>query len=417
MPQNTTVAVIGLGYVGLPLAVALARHVEVLGFDIDRTRIDELIAAHDRTGELSEGELRDSRLVYLADESFLDDADIFIVTVPTPVGPDNKPDLKALRSASETVGRHIRLGSVIVYESTVYPGVTEEICGPILERVSSLIQGQDFFLGYSPERINPGDKVHRVDRIAKVVAGTNEKTANLLAKLYGTMNGGNIFIAKDIKTAEASKVIENAQRDINIAFVNEITEIFSRMDISVYDVLEAAGTKWNFLPFTPGLVGGHCIGVDPYYLAHAAEAVGIEPRVILAGRHTNDGMADAVAERIDQALTGPSRLLMLGLAFKEDVPDIRNTKVVDLIKGLEKRGHTVETFDPMADKQEAEAEYGLSLIDAPGTDYDGVVGAVRHAPFEELSLRAMLKEGGSVFDIKGLWRARSIPSSFRYWTL
>lgn len=415
--QNPTVAVIGLGYVGLPLAVALARHVEVLGFDINRDRVEELKQAHDRTGELSAGELQDSQLVYLADESFLDEADVFIVTVPTPVDGDNKPDLGAIKAASETVGRHIKMGSVIVYESTVYPGVTEDICGPILERASGLIRGQDFFLGYSPERINPGDKVHRVDKIAKVVAGETDTVANLLAKLYGTMNGGNIFIAKDIKTAEASKVIENAQRDINIAFVNEIAAIFAKMGISVYDVLEASGTKWNFLPFTPGLVGGHCIGVDPYYLAHAAEKVGMEPRVILAGRHTNDAMADAIAERIDQALTGPSRLLMLGLAFKEDVPDIRNTKIVDLIAGLEKRGHTVDTLDPLADKAEAREHYGLTLIETPGEGYDGVVGAVRHAAFEDLSLTRMVKDGGTIFDVKGLWRTRAVPRNLRYWTL
>lgn len=252
MFENPTIAVIGLGYVGLPLAVALARHFDVMGFDIDKKRIEELRDHHDRTGELTRGELADSTLQYVVDDSFLEEAHIHIITVPTPVGADNKPDLRAVESASRTVGRRIRMGSVVVFESTVYPGVTEEVCGPILEQESDLVAGRDFFLGYSPERINPGDKVHTVDQITKVVAGQTEKVSNLLAKVYGTMNNGNIYIAKDIRTAEASKVIENAQRDINIAFVNEITDIFGKMGLSVHDVLEAAGTKWNFLPFTPG---------------------------------------------------------------------------------------------------------------------------------------------------------------------
>lgn len=417
MFENPTVAVIGLGYVGLPLAVALARHCDVIGYDIDQKRIAELRENHDRTGELGPGELADSTLEYIADESFLKEAQIHIITVPTPVGPDNKPDLRAVESASRMVGRYLELGSVVVYESTVYPGVTEDFCGPILEAESGLIAGQDFFLGYSPERINPGDKVHTVDQITKIVAGQTEKVAQLLAKLYGTMNGNNIFIAKDIRTAEASKVIENAQRDINIAFVNEITDIFGTMGLSVHDVLEAAGTKWNFLPFSPGLVGGHCIGVDPYYLAHAAEKQDIEPRVILSGRAINDAMAGKVADRIDGELTGKSKILVLGIAFKENVPDIRNSKVADLVARLVEHGHDVDVYDPMADPEETREEYGIGLVAQPADGYDAVVGAVGHEAFLSLSLKRLVKEGGLVADIKAIWRNRRVPPELRYWTL
>ncbi|MBO6835283.1 MAG: nucleotide sugar dehydrogenase [Alphaproteobacteria bacterium] len=417
MFENPTIAVIGLGYVGLPLAVALARHFDVMGFDIDKKRIEELRDHHDRTGELTRGELADSTLQYVVDDSFLEEAHIHIITVPTPVGADNKPDLRAVESASRTVGRRIRMGSVVVFESTVYPGVTEEVCGPILEQESDLVAGRDFFLGYSPERINPGDKVHTVDQITKVVAGQTEKVANLLAKVYGTMNNGNIYIAKDIRTAEASKVIENAQRDINIAFVNEITDIFGKMGLSVHDVLEAAGTKWNFLPFTPGLVGGHCIGVDPYYLAHAAQRLNIEPRVILAGRAINDGMAHKVADRIHAELKPESNVLVLGVAFKENVPDIRNSKVVDMVRRLQEHGHDVDVYDPMADVEETRREYGIGLIAEPAGGYDAVVGAVGHSSFLSLSLRRLVKPGGLVADVKAIWRSRGVPSELRYWTL
>lgn len=417
MFESPTVSVIGLGYVGLPLAVAMARHFDVIGYDIDQTRMAQLRDGHDRTGELTPGELADSAMDFIADESFLSEAHVHIVTVPTPVGPDNKPDLRAVESASRMVGRHIKLGSVVVYESTVYPGVTENLCGPILEAESGLVSGRDFFLGYSPERINPGDTEHRVDRITKVVAGQTEKVTNLLSKLYGAMNGGNIFVAKDIRTAEASKVIENAQRDINIAFMNEISDIFGAMDISVYDVLEAAGTKWNFLPFTPGLVGGHCIGVDPYYLSHAAEKVGIEPKVILAGRSTNDGMSTKIAQRIHGELEGPSKILMLGIAFKENVPDIRNSKVADLVVRLQELGHTVDVHDPLADAEECRGEYDITLIDEPVGGYDAVVGAVGHTAFQSMSLLSLVKEGGLVADVKRLWRQRGVPNTLRYWTL
>lgn len=417
MYENPVITVVGLGYVGLPLAVALARHFEVMGFDIDEKRIEELRAGHDRTGELSRGELTDSSLEYVTDPKALAEAHIFIVTVPTPVDAENKPDLRAVESASRFVGGLIRMGSIVVYESTVYPGCTEEFCGPVLEAESGLIAGQDFFLGYSPERINPGDKVHRVDSITKVVAGQTDTVARLLSQVYGAMNGNDTFIARDIRTAEASKVIENAQRDINIAFVNEIADIFGRMGISIYDVLEAANTKWNFLPFSPGLVGGHCIGVDPYYLAHAATKIGVDPQVILSGRRINDGMAASIADRLSDQMPETARVLVLGFTFKENVPDIRNTKVIDLVRALEARGHTVDVYDPVADADEIRRHYDLSVIDAPDLAYDAVVGAVPHTGFGELPLRGLVKADGLVADIKGIWRKRPIPQGLRYWTL
>lgn len=417
MSATPRIAVIGLGYVGLPLAVALAKHFPTVGFDINKARIAELKKGHDRTGELTDGALLDSTLDYASDVAELKGYDIYIVTVPTPVAADNTPDLTAVRKASETVGRAIGKGAVVVYESTVYPGVTEDICGPILEKESGLKCGTDFMLGYSPERINPGDKVHTVDKITKVVSGQTPEVASLLARVYGSMNGNRIHIAASIKTAEASKVIENAQRDINIAFVNEIATIFSKMGISVYDVLEAAGTKWNFLPFSPGLVGGHCIGVDPYYLAYAAMEQGLDPQVILSGRRINDAMADIVADKIDKLLDRNARVLVLGITFKENVPDIRNSKVADLIRRLESHGHDVTVYDPMADEEETREEYGIELAGEPGHGYDCVVGAVSHEAFEELSLKDLAREGGLLADVKGLWRTRGIPEGRKLWTL
>ena len=417
LKQDPFVAVVGLGYVGLPLAVALARHFRVVGYDIDVERVRELEAGEDRTGEMSAGELTDSTLAYTSAPESLQGADIFIVTVPTPVDVQNRPDLTAVEGASRAVGKLIAPGAIVVYESTVFPGCTEEICGPILERESGLTGGRDFFLGYSPERINPGDRVHRVEAITKVVAGQTETVAHQLALIYGAMNSNNVFIARDIKTAEASKVIENAQRDINIAFVNEIAGIFGRMDISVYDVLEAANTKWNFLPFSPGLVGGHCIGVDPYYLAYAAERAGVDPQVVLAGRRINDEMARTIAARIDEHLPRSASLLLLGVTFKENVPDIRNTKVVDLVRAFEANGHTVAVYDPHADPDETWRHYGLDLIAVPEMGYDAVVGAVPHSGFAELPLRGLVKPGGLVADIKGIWRRRAIPEGLSYWTL
>ena len=417
MIDNPRITVVGLGYVGLPLAAALSTEFATVGFDIDKGRIRELRDGFDRTGELSGGALRDAPLSLAYDAEEAKGSDIYIVTVPTPVDQENQPDLTALRKASETVGAILEPGNIVVYESTVYPGVTEDFCGPILEQVSGLKAGIDFYLGYSPERINPGDKVHTVDKITKVVSGQTKEVADLLARVYGSMNKGNIFIARDIRTAEASKVIENAQRDINIAFVNEIATIFGRMGISVYDVLDAASTKWNFLDFKPGLVGGHCIGVDPYYLAHAAQQIGLDPKIILSGRETNDNMSHVIADRISDLLTGASRILVLGITFKENVPDIRNSKVGDLINRFVEQGHDVTVFDPLADKDETRKEYGIELAEELGDGYDCVVGAVPHDAFNEYSLRALLKEGGLVADVKGMWRHRSLPASLRRWSM
>ena len=417
MFENPRIAVVGLGYVGLPLAAALSTEFSTVGFDIDQGRVKELLEGFDRTGELSSGALLDAPLTLTSDLTEAAGNDIYIVTVPTPVNDYNQPDLTALRKASESVGSILKPGNIVVYESTVYPGVTEDFCGPILEKVSGLKAGTDFYLGYSPERINPGDKVHTVDKITKVVSGQTAEVADLLARIYGSMNNGNIFIARDIRTAEASKVIENAQRDINIAFVNEIAMIFGKMGISVYDVLDAASTKWNFLNFQPGLVGGHCIGVDPYYLAHAAQEIGLDPKIILSGRETNDNMSRMIADRINDLLSGTSRILVLGITFKENVPDIRNSKVGDLINRFKEQGHEVTVFDPLADKDETRHEYGIELADEMGAGYDCVVGAVPHDVFNEYSLRELLKEDGLVADVKGMWRHRSLPDNLRRWSM
>ena len=327
MPLNSSISVVGLGYVGLPLAIHLAKHFQVIGFDISKPRVEELLNGHDRTEEIDSSTLRSSTLHITDAAKSIADCTIHIITVPTPVDAHNQPDLKPVIAATNTVAPFVKKGDIIVYESTVYPGVTEDICGPILQEKSGLVCGKDFFLGYSPERINPGDKVHTVDKITKIVAGQTPEVAETLRTVYGTMNNDNIFVAANIKTAEAAKVIENAQRDINIAFVNEIAMIFNKMGLSTHDVLEAAGTKWNFLNFTPGLVGGHCIGVDPYYLSHCAEKLGLNPQVILSGRDTNESMARKTAEAIEGARalrqgSNTPRTLILGLTFKENVPDL-----------------------------------------------------------------------------------------------
>ncbi|MCZ4280745.1 nucleotide sugar dehydrogenase [Kiloniella laminariae] len=425
IPQIT---IVGLGYVGLPLAINLAKYYRVTGFDIDEDRIKKLKEGYDKTGEVTSQDLRNSTLHLTSRQEELHDHDIHIVTVPTPVDSNNQPDLTPVRKASETVGTVLKPGNIIVYESTVYPGVTEDICGPILAEISGLECGKDFFLGYSPERINPGDREHTVDRITKVVAGQTNDVAERLRKIYGTMNNGNIFLAKDIKTAEAAKVIENAQRDINIAFVNEIAVIFQNLGISVYDVLEAAGTKWNFLNFQPGLVGGHCIGVDPYYLAHCAKSFGHDPKVILSGRSTNEAMSDAVSNAIHLALKRKTpdikspKTLIMGLTFKEDVPDLRNTKVTDIISALTLLGHQVEVHDPMADPVEAEKFFNITLKTSLESEepYDCIIGAVPHAGYLELtnsSIEQLVKPNGLIADMKGMWRKRDFTSSFSYWCL
>ncbi|RVU36449.1 nucleotide sugar dehydrogenase [Hwanghaeella grinnelliae] len=415
---NPTIAVIGLGYVGLPLAVALSRDFDVLGFDIDTARIQELNGGHDRTNELTPDALTSSSAQLTGDLGALQGRDIFIVTVPTPVSEKNEPDLTAVKKAAETVGKAIGKGGIAVFESTVYPGVTEDICGPAIEAASGLKAGTDFFLGYSPERINPGDKVHTVDKITKVVAGQTPEVAAVLARVYGAMNGDRIHIAPDIKTAEASKVIENAQRDINIAFVNEIALIFERMGLSVYDVLDAARTKWNFLDFKPGLVGGHCIGVDPYYLSHAAQQMGYDPDVILSGRRINDAMGSVLAERIHKSLgIEGAKILVLGITFKENVPDIRNSKVIDVIRGLEAFGHSVSVYDPLADIAETKHEYGVDLIGEPSGPYHAVLGAVPHAAFNDMPIAELLEPDGLVADIKGIWRGVDLGAGLRRWSL
>ncbi|HEY8351004.1 MAG TPA: nucleotide sugar dehydrogenase [Sphingomonadales bacterium] len=421
---------VGLGYVGLPLAVALAKHFDTTGFDINAARVAELMEGHDRTGEVEPHRLRASSLKVTSDPEAIRGSAIFIVTVPTPVDENNKPDLRPVRAACTTVAPLMEKGAIVVFESTVYPGVTEEICGPMLEKLSGLKCGKEFFLGYSPERINPGDREHTVDRITKVISGQNPEVVEILAQLYGAVTTGGVFRATSIRAAEAAKVIENAQRDINIAFINEVTMIFQKLGLSVYDVLDAAATKWNFLNFKPGLVGGHCIGVDPFYLAERARQINHEPTIILAGRKINDGMGDFIAERVTAQLSGGGRMLVLGLTFKENVPDLRNSKVIDVIQGLERRGFRVDVHDPLADVAEAEHEYGVVLKTGPLGEvvaaakedggYDGVVAAVPHEQYAALTpteIAGLVKPGGLVADIKGMWRNLELPSSVRRWTL
>ncbi len=420
--SHPRIAVIGLGYVGLPLAVAIARHFPTTGFDIHPGRIAELASGIDRTGEVEATALKSSTLRLASQPAAMKDSDVFIVTVPTPVDMANKPDLGPLLKACRSVGSVMAEGAIVVFESTVYPGVTEQVCGPELERASGLVAGRDFFLGYSPERMNPGDREHTVERIVKVVAGQTRQVTDTLAAIYGSVTGAGIYRAASIQVAEAAKVIENAQRDINIAFINEVTMICQRLGLSVHDVLDTAGTKWNFLPFKPGLVGGHCIGVDPYYLAECAQALGHHPEIVLAGRRINDGMGEFIADRIDQALGGSrSSILVLGLTFKENVPDLRNTKVVDLINQLRHRGHQVQVHDAFADADEARLAYGLSLV--PRFDdggYDCVVGAVSHRPYVEFTaatFTSLLRPGGLVADVKGMWRHLALPDGLRLWEL
>jgi UDP-N-acetyl-D-galactosamine dehydrogenase len=418
------IVVIGLGYVGLPLAIALARSFAVTGLDIDRRRVAELQGGFDRTREVDAAALAASSLRITADASDCVGADIYIVTVPTPVDAANQPDLRPVIGASESVGALLdgARRPIIVYESTVYPGVTEDICGPLLERVSGLKRGVDFFLGYSPERINPGDREHTVDRIVKVIAGENEAVTDRLATIYGAVTSAGTFRAASIRAAEAAKVIENAQRDINIAFMNEITQIFARLDISIWDVLEAAGTKWNFLKFQPGLVGGHCIGVDPYYLSFRAQQLGQEPNVILAGRSINDGMGAWVADQLHARRQGRAgSALVMGLTFKENVPDLRNSKVIDVIRRLQALGHEVQVHDPLADPDEAMHEYGVTLgTDGLSGSYDLVVVAVPHQAYAGLGeeqIAGLIAPGGLLADLKNLFAGRTFPETVERWSL
>jgi len=421
--QQPQIVVVGLGYVGLPLAVALADHFPTTGFDIDAHRIAELRDGIDRTREITAERLGRSTLKLTSELEAVAGQDVYIVTVPTPVDGANRPDLGPVLAATRTVGGLLRpgRGSIIIYESTVYPGVTEDLCGPELERVSGLRRGTDFFLGYSPERINPGDRDHTVDRIVKVVAGENAEVLERISSIYGAITSAGTFAAASIKTAEAAKVIENAQRDINIAFMNEITQIFAKLGLSIWDVLAAAGTKWNFLRFQPGLVGGHCIGVDPYYLSHCAQSLGHLPRVILAGRSINDGMGTWVADCIHSHRDSRiGTVLVMGITFKEDVPDLRNSKVIDVIRRLRWLGHEVIIHDPLADGAEALHEYGLALDpSALERRYDVVLAAVPHASYKAMQggdVAKLVADDGLVADLKGIWRG-CLPAAIESWTL
>ncbi|MCL1629177.1 nucleotide sugar dehydrogenase [Roseibaca sp. V10] len=408
------IAVIGLGYVGLPLAVEFGRDHSVLGFDVNPHRVAALRAGHDATGEISTEDLTATTGLEVTDDpTHLADCGIFIVTVPTPIDAHKRPDLTPLVRASETVGRALKRGDIVIYESTVYPGATEEDCVPVLERVSGLRFNKDFFCGYSPERINPGDRAHRLPDIAKVTSGSTPEVAQAVDALYARIITAGTHLAPSIRVAEAAKVIENTQRDLNIALINELAIIFERMGLDTDAVLKAAGTKWNFLPFRPGLVGGHCIGVDPYYLTHKAEALGYHPQVILAGRRINDGMGAHVAGQLVKAMAragrpiSGARVLVLGLTFKEDCPDLRNTRVIDVVGELEQYGVSVDVHDPHADRAEAAREYGLTLSDLPQSpDYDGVLMAVAHGEFRAQGadwLRGLAQPGGVVFDMKAVF--------------
>ncbi|GAA0568501.1 nucleotide sugar dehydrogenase [Caenispirillum bisanense] len=425
MSASKKISVIGLGYVGLPLAVAIARHFPTVGFDIDASRVAELRAGHDRTREVEADAMRTTTLHATTDAEDMRGSDVFIVTVPTPVDQWNKPDLDPVRKACRTVADVMGKGATVVFESTVYPGVTEEICGPLLERFSGLTCGTDFFLGYSPERINPGDREHTVERITKVIAGQTPAVTEQLADVYGKVTTGGVFRAASIKAAEAAKVIENAQRDINIAFINEITMIFQRMGLSIHDVLEASATKWNFLKFQPGLVGGHCIGVDPFYLAECASMLGHHPEIILSGRKVNDAMGHYIADQVMERLGSDrenARVLVLGLTFKENVPDLRNTRVVDIIQKLRAKGHLVDVHDPLADTDEAARYYQIELkrtLDGL-TGYDALIGAVPHDSYKGFTAEVfdrLVAPGGVIADIKGMWRQMTMPADRLVWQL
>ena len=422
MGENYKIAVIGLGYVGLPLAVSLAKHFPVIGYDINPKRIEELKRGIDSTGEVEGKELLNTNIVYTDEENLLDEANIFIVTVPTPTDRYKNPDLRFLKSATQTVGRHLKKGDIVVYESTVFPGCTEEVCVPILEKESGLVWKRDFFVGYSPERINPGDKKHRLENIVKVVAGDTPETAQKLAHLYGKVVKAGIHLAPSLKVAEAAKVIENTQRDINIAFMNELAQLFDRLGIDTREVLKAAGTKWNFLKFEPGLVGGHCIPEDPYYLAYKAKEIGFHPELILAGRRINDYTPLFVAQKVVKLLikTGRvvqnSKVLIMGITFKENVPDVRNTKVADLVGELQEYGIKTYICDPVAKKEEVKRYYNIDLIEdiEKFGPYDGVVIAVKHEEFKKFDenfFKRILKEKGVFFDVRGLYEETIKPKA------
>jgi UDP-N-acetyl-D-galactosamine dehydrogenase len=421
-------AVIGLGYVGLPVALALAKKFEpVIGFDISQRRIASLRDARDATGEVDEATLRETTLRLTGDADALNEASFFIVTVPTPINAERRPDLSPLEAACSLIGPRLRPGAVVVFESTVYPGLTREFCGPLLAALSGLEQGVDFKLGYSPERINPGDKQHRLETIVKIVAGEDEETLERVADVYGRIIEAGIYRASSLEVAEAAKVIENTQRDLNIALMNELAIIFDRLGIPTKEVLQAAGTKWNFLPFTPGLVGGHCIGVDPYYLTARAEAAGYYPQVILSGRRINDGMGGFIAQRLVKLLIAAerpvkgARIGIVGITFKEDVPDLRNSRVPDIVAELREFGITASVADPLADPDEAKREYGIDLVPFEAlTELDGLILAVPHKVLGRASWGALfvaLSPGGVFIDIKSVVSRDSVPREILYWSL
>ena len=410
--RETKICVIGLGYVGLPLARLFSTKFDTIGFDLSQKRVDELMAGHDATLEVPDELLRDAidnhGFRCVTDIEAIRDRNFYIVAVPTPVDADNNPDLTPLYLASETVGKVIGRGDVVVYESTVYPGVTEEECVPVVEKVSSLRLNEDFFAGYSPERINPGDKLHTVEKIKKVTSGSTPEAGEYINEVYGSVISAGTHLAPSIKVAEAAKVIENSQRDINIAFVNELSKIFNKMGIDTLDVLEAAGTKWNFLPFRPGLVGGHCIGVDPYYLARSAQRHGYNPEIILAGRRMNDGMGEYVAAQTVKLMLKKriqvigSKILILGFTFKENCPDSRNTKVVDIYRALKEYNLDITVYDPWAKASLVQKEYGISIVNQPPSGkFDALIAAVAHKEFLELDIAGLLEDKHVVFDVKG----------------
>ena len=409
--ENVTIGIIGLGYVGLPLAVEFGKKYDVVGFDINQKRIGELNAGKDSTLEVSPEELKASpRLRFSYNVEDLKACNTFVVTVPTPIDDQKQPDLTPLVKASEMLGKVIGKGDIVIYESTVYPGATEEVCIPIIERVSGLKFNQDFFAGYSPERINPGDKTHRVTNILKVTSGSTPEIADKVDALYGSIIEAGTHKASSIRVAEAAKVIENTQRDVNIALINELSIIFNKLGIDTLEVLEAAGTKWNFLPFRPGLVGGHCIGVDPYYLTHKATSVGYHPEMILAGRRLNDGMGQYVVSQLIKVMlkkrihVDGAKVLIMGLTFKENCPDLRNTKVTDIIKELKEYNIHVDVTDPWCSNEEAQHEYGLTLTDEPKAgDYDAMIIAVAHDQFKAMGaekIRALGKTNSVLYDLK-----------------
>ena len=423
------IAVIGLGYVGLPLAIEFAKQYPTVGFDINGFRVDELMNGYDHTLEVEDEELKNvivsdlistenngKGLYITSSVSDIESSNFYVVTVPTPTDKDKRPVLTPLIRASESVGKILKKGDYIIYESTVYPGVTEDECVPVLEQVSGLKLNEDFFVGYSPERINPGDKERTVTKILKVTSGSTSEAAKVIDDLYKSVISAGTHLAPTIKVAEAAKVIENSQRDINIAFVNELAKIFNKLDIDTHSVLEAAGTKWNFLPFKPGLVGGHCIGVDPYYLAQKAQEVGYHPEIILSGRRLNDGMGKYVAGEVVKLMMKRSLpvlgsdVLMLGITFKENCPDIRNTRAIDVCEELQSYKVNVDVYDPWADSKEVRKEYGFNLIEKPNKKYHAVILTVAHKEFLNEELRSHLVDGGILYDVKGILDTNSIDA-------